>query len=380
MTTQLQDAKPYSRISLIALFKKDIVLSVSLFLAIASCLAVQPKISYINFKVLICLFNLMIVIKAFEELMLLDKFAVNILNKCADSRKVSLTLILLSFFTSMFITNDISLITLVPITLVISRKSNINMLSTVILQTLAANIGSSLTPMGNPQNLYIYSFYKLTPLQFFAPVALFTVTGLVWLFILNHRRKNTKLDISLDAVELKDKTKAVVWAVLFVIIVLSVFGIIHYLAALLITLAVTLLINRKLIFKIDYLLLVTFICFFIFIGNISGIPALDRFMEVSLSSGKSTYFGSILLSQFISNVPCSVLLSGFTSNWKELLMGVNIGGMGTLIASLASVISYKLFIRENPGSSRNFILKFSLYNFVSLIVFTAANYFLIVAK
>ncbi len=380
MTTQLQNSRPYSRIAPIALFKKDIVLSVSLFLAVASCFAVRPKISYIDFKVLICLFNLMIVIKAFEELMLLDKFAVNILNKCTDTRKVSLTLILLSFFTSMLITNDIALITLVPITLVISRKSSINMLSTVILQTLAANIGSSLTPMGNPQNLYLYSFYKLTPLQFFAPVALFAVSGLVWLTLLNHRRQNSKLDISLDAVKLEDRKKTAIWTVLFVMIILSVFGIIHYLAALLITLAVTLLVNRRLILKIDYLLLVTFVCFFIFIGNISGIPAVNSYMEVSLNSGKSTYFGSILLSQFISNVPCSMLLSGFTSHWKELLLGVNIGGMGTIIASLASVISYKLFIKENPGSSKNFIFKFSLYNILSLIVFTAANYFLIVTR
>ncbi|NJD01146.1 MAG: anion transporter [Ruminiclostridium sp.] len=380
MSTQLLNAKHFRRISPIALFKKDIVLSVSFFLAVASSLVLQPKISYINFRVLICLFNLMIVIKAFEELMLLDKFAVDILNRCTDTRKVSLTLILLSFFTSMLITNDISLITLVPLTLIISRKSRIDMLSTIILQTLAANIGSSLTPMGNPQNLYIYSFYTLTPLQFFAPVALFTISGLIWLLILNHRRQNSKLDIALDTVKLGDRAKTVVWAILFIIIILSVFGAIHYLAALLITLAVTLIVNRKLIFKIDYLLLITFTCFFIFIGNISGIPALNNYMEASLNNGKSTYFASILLSQFISNVPSSVLLSGFTSNWKELLIGVNVGGMGTIIASLASVISYKLFIRENPSGGKNFILKFSLYNFISLIVFAISNYFLIVVK
>ena len=378
MTTQLQNVRPYRRISPVALFKQDIVLSVSLILAAASCLAVQPKLSYINFKVLICLFNLMIVIKAFEELMLLDKFAIGILNKCTDTRKVSLTLILLSFFTSMLITNDIALITLVPITLVISRKSGINMLSTVILQTLAANIGSSLTPMGNPQNLYIYSFYRLTPLQFFAPVAVFTISGLLWLVLLNHRRKNSKLEVSLDPVKLESKTKAAVWAALFLVILLSVFGIIHYLAALIDTLAVTLAVNRRLILKIDYVLLVTFLCFFIFIGNISGIPAINRYMAVSLHSEGATYFGSILLSQFISNVPCSVLLSGFTSNWKELLAGVNIGGMGTIIASLASVISYKLFIKENPDGGRHYMVKFSLYNFISLIVFTVVNYFILV--
>jgi Na+/H+ antiporter NhaD/arsenite permease-like protein len=150
MDTQLITLKN-NRINFVfTLLKSDIVFTSSLILAFASCFIDKPDIEYINFKVLACLFNLMIVVKAFEELHLLDKFAVGILNKCTDSRKVSLVLILLSFFTSMLITNDIALITLVPLALVISRKSNINILVTVILQTLAANIGSSLTPMGNP--------------------------------------------------------------------------------------------------------------------------------------------------------------------------------------------------------------------------------------
>ncbi|MGE5629937.1 MAG: SLC13 family permease, partial [Caulobacteraceae bacterium] len=143
--------------TVINLFKRDIVFSLSLLLALFSCLISVPRTSYIDFKVLVCLFNLMIVVKAFENQNLLDRFAVYILNKCTNSRSVSLILILLSFFMSMLVTNDISLITLVPLALIIGRKSNINMTATVILQTLAANIGSSLTPMGNPQNLFIYS-------------------------------------------------------------------------------------------------------------------------------------------------------------------------------------------------------------------------------
>lgn len=358
--------------------KNDIVFTVAIILAIASCLISPPRVSYINFEVLACLFNLMIVVKAFEELHVLDKFAVSILNRCTDSRMVSLVLILLSFFASMLVTNDIALITLVPLALIISRKSSINMLATVILQTLAANIGSSLTPMGNPQNLFVFSYYKLTASQFFAPVALFAGSGMIWLYILNHRRKNVKLDITLDTVKIGDRYKTAIWAVLFAVIILSVFGIVNYLIVLVLTAAAALLINRQLLLKVDYPLLITFVCFFLFIGNISSIPAVSSYMKSSLNSTDSTYFGSILLSQFISNVPCSVFLSKFTTYWRELLLGVNIGGMGTIIASLASVISYKLFIKENPESSKKYLIKFSLYNFASLGVFTLINYLVLV--
>lgn len=357
------------------LFKNDIVFTSSLLLALASCFIATPSINYINFKVLACLFNLMIVVKAFEEIHLLDKFAVTILNKCTDSRKVSLTLVLLSFFTSMLVTNDIALITLIPLALIIRRKSNINILVTVILQTLAANIGSSLTPMGNPQNLFIFSYYKLTASQFLGPITLFVLAGLVWLYILNYKNHNFKLSVNMDTIKIKSRISLIIWIVLFIIIVLSVFGIFDYKIIVLLTLTVTLIMDRKLISKVDYPLLITFICFFIFIGNISSIPAINSYMKSSLGSSDATYFSSIILSQFISNVPCSIFLSKFTSHWQQLLLGVNIGGMGTMIASMASLISYKLFIKENAGSEREYIWKFSLYNLLSLILFTFINYF-----
>lgn len=380
MTTQLSTSKVNRFYYVFTLLKNDVVFSVSLFLALASCFISQPIPSYINFKVLACLFNLMIVIKAFEELHLLDKFAVSILNKCTDSRNVSLILIILSFFTSMLITNDIALITLVPLALIIGKKSNIDMLMPVILQTLAANIGSSLTPMGNPQNLFIFSYYHLTTSQFFAPIILFAISGLIWLYGLNYRNHNVKININFEPIKIEDTPKTIIWAVLFVFIVLSVFGIVNYYMALFLTLTVTLIVNRDLIRKVDYTLLVTFVCFFIFIGNISSIPAISNYMRTSLNSSSSTYFSSILLSQFISNVPCSVFLSRFTSHWKELLLGVNIGGMGTIIASLASIISYKLFIKDNPGSGKKYIFKFSIYNLLSLGIFTLINYFAVVHK
>jgi len=366
-----------NRRKIVEMLKKDPVFFASVILAAASCFVALPRLEYIDFKVLACLFNIMVVIKAFEELHLLEKLSISILNRCNDSRMVSLVLIGLSFFSSMVFTNDVALLTLVPLALMIGKKSGLDIMQTVILQTLAANIGSSLTPMGNPQNLYLFSFYGLKASQFFATVGIFSATGFLWLLLLNRMCKNTMLQFTLDTVEIKDKKRAALWGAVFVFIVLSVFGIVPYSAAFLVTVAAALLLNRRLLLKADYPLLITFICFFIFIGNISHIPVVNTWMKGLLGSGTSTYFSSILLSQAISNVPSAILLSGFTVHWKELLLGVNVGGMGTIIASLASVISYKLYIGEKPENAGKYMLKFAIYNTVSLGFFALLNYLLL---
>ncbi len=354
--------------------KKDVVLTTSVVLAMASCIISLPKAEYIDFKVLASLFNIMIIVRAFEELHLLDRVSAHILNRCSDSRKVSLVLIVLSFFSSMLFTNDVALLTLVPLALAIGAKSGLDMLVTVILQTLAANIGSSLTPMGNPQNLYIFSYFRLNVGEFFTVVGAFAVLGLVWLVLLNRKVAFIKLEVSLDLIDIKDKKLAVLWGAVFFIIILSVFNIVHYAIAFALTALAALLMNRQLLLKADYPLLFTFISLFIFIGNLSNIPMIDAFMKNLLGSGDSTYFTSILLSQAISNVPSAILLSGFTTHWRELLLGVNVGGMGTIIASLASVISYKLYIGAHPENNGKYLTKFTSYNLVSLALFALLNY------
>lgn len=374
MTTKYQLQLTNGLGNVFTVFKKDVVLTTAVVLALASCVISLPKAEYIDFKVLACLFNIMIIVKAFEELHLLDRVSARILNGCSDSRKVSLVLIVLSFFSSMLFTNDVALLTLVPLALVIGAKSGLDMLVTVILQTLAANIGSSLTPMGNPQNLYIFSYYKLHVGEFFTVVGAFAVLGLVWLVLLNRRGVSIKLKVSLDLVDIKDKKLAILWGAVFFVIVLSVFNVVHYGIAFVLTALAALLMNRQLLLKVDYPLLITFIGLFISIGNLSNIPMIDTFMKNLLGSGGSTYFASILLSQAISNVPSAILLSGFTTHWRELLLGVNVGGMGTIIASLASVISYKLYIGAHPENTGKYLAKFSFYNFASLALFTFLNY------
>lgn len=320
----------------------------------------------------------MLAIKALEELKVLDKFAISILNKSKNSKSVSAILILFCFFSSMLVTNDVALLTFVPLTLLISKKTKINMIDTIILQTIAANIGSSLTPMGNPQNLFIYSFYGLKPLQFFMSVSFMAVLGIGTLYFFFQRLEPKEIEVDLYPVTVGDRKKGIVWGIVLVIIIASIFGVISYPIALFITLGTAFIVNSTLLIKIDYLLLITFVCFFIFIGNISSTTAVQTFASVSMKDPSSVYFSSIGLSQLISNVPASILLAQFSTDWKPLLLGVNVGGLGTIIASLASVISYKLFIQANPNESKNYLIKFSIYNFAFLTFLAITQYLIFI--
>ncbi|MBB6445587.1 SLC13 family permease [Bacillus benzoevorans] len=356
---------------------KDKVFTISLLLAIVSCFVHPPKWEYVNLSVLVSLFNLMLAIKALEELRVLDKIAISIVSRCDNSRSVSAILIFLCFFSSMFVTNDVALLTFVPLTLVISRRTNTPMMETIILQTIAANIGSSFTPMGNPQNLFIYSHYGLKPMAFFITVSSFVVLGIVSLYFLIHRLHKKQLKVELAPIQVEDRKAVTIWGLVLAVSIASIFGIISYPIAFMVTLMTVFLINKKLLIQIDYLLLLTFICFFIFIGNISHTNAVQAFASASLNDSSSVYFSSILLSQLISNVPASILLAEFTTDWKPLLLGVNIGGLGTLIASMASVISYKLYVQVKPEETKKYILTFSIYNFSFLAFFIFIQYLII---
>lgn len=348
--------------------KKEIVLILSVSLAIITSFISSPKLSYIDFKVLILLFNLMVVVAAFKELKVLDSIAISLLKKCSTYTSISFALVFITFLASMVVTNDVALITFVPLSIVVAKKSDINVLKIVILQTLAANLGSSFTPMGNPQNLFIYSFYNLDPSDFFKITAPLVILSVLFLSIIILKSKKINLDLHLEDVEIKNKKDVIFFSILFAIILLSVFHIVDYRLAFSITLLTVLILNKKLLTQIDYSLLITFIGFFIFIGNISTMDSIRSFMMGILNSPQSTFITSILSSQVISNVPATMLLSGFTNNFKELLLGVNIGGMGTLIASLASVISYKIYTNEFKDDSSTYLKHFTFYNVLGLTV------------
>jgi Na+/H+ antiporter NhaD/arsenite permease-like protein len=355
-----------------SILKGEIVFFISLILALITSIISTPKLSYINFKVLILLFNLMIVIGAFERLKLLDKIAVGILTKHKSLRMVSLIMISLCFISSMFITNDVALLTFVPLTLIIAKKAEFDPMKTVILETLAVNIGSSFTPMGNPQNLYLFSYFNIGISTFFKVTIPFVIIGTLWMYLLNIRIPNIDLKFHLDDIKIKDKKNLAIYCSLFIFILLSVFNLVDYRIAFIVTVLVSFIIDKSLFREVDYFLLLTFVCFFIAIGNLSNMTIINNFMRDFLTDNKNVYFSSILLSQIISNVPCAILLSKFTNSWKEILAGVNIGGMGTIIASLASLISYKFYAKEY--NSKEYMIKFTIYNLISLVIFTSVFY------
>ena len=375
MSQIIQTQKGKKKSSFKEFLKKECVLVIAVTLAILSSFISIPKLSYIDFKVLILLFNLMVVVAAFKELKVLDSIAIGLLKKCNTYTSISLALVFITFISSMIVTNDVALITFVPLSIVIVRKANINVLKIVIFQTLAANLGSSFTPMGNPQNLFIYSFYNLSPIDFFKITLPIVILAVLFLVLLVFKDKKMNLSLDLEDVKIDNKRDVYLFGGLFLIILLSVFHVIDYKVTFLITIVMVLILNKKLFSQVDYSLLITFIGFFIFVGNISTMDVVKNFMEGILNSPKSTFLASVLSSQVISNVPATMLLSGFTDHFKELLLGVNIGGMGTLIASLASVISYKIYASEFGND--NYMKSFTFYNILGLIIFVPIAYIFI---
>ena len=331
--------------------KKEIVLIIAITLAIGTSLISLPKFEYIDFKVIILLFNLMIVVAGFKELQLLDSIATSLLKRCTSFKAITYTLVFLTFFSAMIVTNDVALITFVPLTLIIAKKVNVNPLKLIVFQTLAANLGSALTPMGNPQNLFIYSYFNVNIMEFFKITFPLVLLSVVFLGAITMNEKKEKLYFQVENIKIENNRDIIIYSVLFFITILSVFHLIDY--------------------------RITFIGFFIFVGNISTLEVVRNFMEDVLNSKESTYISGILASQVISNVPATMLLSGFTSNFRELLLGVNIGGLGTIIASLASVISYKLYINEYPKDGADYIKKFTIYNVLGLVIIGLIIYFFI---
>lgn len=294
--------------------------------------------------------------------------AEKMLRKVKSFYALSFVLIMLSFFSAMILTNDVALITFVPFTLVILNMINMKEKAIILvtLETVAANLGSMATPIGNPQNLYLFSAYEMSMGDFFSAVAPYVLLSLIMTVVFSLFTGKEKIELSEENTKLSFDKRMVVYALLFVLSILSVFRVLDYRILLAVTVILLLVFDRKTFGKVDYSLLLTFVFLFVFIGNLGRITVVSDFLE-SIVSGKEIPVG-IVASQVFSNVPAAILLSNFTENAKALLVGVNIGGLGTLIASMASLISFKLVQKEKISSGK-YILIFTLIN----IIFLAAN-------
>lgn len=370
--------------------KKETVLFAAVLLAFGSMACVPPDmqyLSYIDYRVLALLFCLMTVMEGFKSTGFFAAVAGKLLEKVKTFRQLYLVLVFLCFFTSMWITNDVALLTFVPFTVLVLRMTGLEqeMIPVIVLQTIAANLGSMTTPVGNPQNLYLYSISGMgigAFLQIMGPLTLISA-GLIFLICLIHKDFPIRQGmLGKEIVGVRKAGENQVLAVLFFISLLSVFRILSWQLLLLIVLASCIGIKafckeKYLPLEADFGLLLTFVAFFIFIGNMGRICAVREVLSQVLN-GRELLI-SFLCSQMISNVPAAILLSGFTQEYRGLLQGVNIGGLGTLIASLASLISYKFFAAESEqtpaaGTRGRYMLTFTIWNVGMALVLLAAAF------
>ena len=361
-------------------FKKETVLCISGILALISCFFVpinEKYLSYIDVNTLILLFCLMLVMAGLQHIGFFSNMGNMFLKRIKSQRGLVLILISLCFFSSMLITNDVALITFVPFAILVLKMANMEYLVclTITLMTISANLGSMLTPLGNPQNLYLYSTSNMSIGKFILITLPYTLISgiLLFLCILFYKRRNVPQDFKYENNEI-DYKKLIFYGVLFLICLLSVVGVLKENLLLLIILLAVFIANKKLILKVDYSLLLTFVFFFVFIGNMGNIEQFNNFINSIVSNREIGV--SVIISQVISNVPCALLLSGFTDNFKALIIGTNLGGLGTLIASMASLISYKQIVTEYPTLKGKYIVLFTVFNIGFLAVLFLSTYFI----
>lgn len=357
----------------------NIVLIIAWVLALISAIAVPPDsayLSYIDFHTLGLLFCLMAVMAGANRLGVFRQAADRLLTKVKNSHQLELILVFLCFISSMLITNDVALITFVPFAIQVLEMSDRreSIVLVVVLQTIAANLGSMFTPIGNPQNLYLYSKSGMGVGEFLILMLPYTILAAVLLFVTIVLRKKQPLHTLQIASEVSFKKyrKQVIYAVLFVQCLLCVAQILPAWFVTIVTVFVVFFTDRDTLKVIDYSLLLTFAGFFIFIGNMGRIPAFCDFLKGIISGNE--ILTAVASSQVISNVPAALLLSGFTQKWEALIVGTNIGGLGTLIASMASLISYRLIVASGPGRKGKYILYFTIANILFLMVFILAAF------
>ena len=358
---------------IVGFVKKNIVCVIAFFAAVITSFIVPPDslyIGYFDFKTLVCLFCTLAVVCALKRIRFFYMMARKIIKSFKTTRMSILALVYITFIGSMLIANDMALLTFLPLGYMVltSTGKEKYMAHTFILQNIAANLGGMLTPFGNPQNLFLYTkfniptgeFLQIMALPFAVAIALITICCL---FIKSEPLEVDDIQINLPV------AKTGLYLLLFALSIAIVFRTIPYVWGLIIITCVLLVADRRAFGMVDYPLLFTFIFFFIFAGNMSRIDAVQQLFSALL--GKSCLLFSIISCQFISNVPSAILLSQFTDNYRELLVGVNLGGAGTLIASLASLITFREYTRHNKGKTGYYVALFSAYNFGFLIVLAA---------
>ncbi len=364
--------------------KTEIVLCIAMLLAVISSFFVRPDkayLEYIDLKTLAILFSLMAVMAGLQKIGLFQYVAEKMLGKVHHIRGIVFILISLCFFSSMFITNDVALITFVPfafsvLRIILKEDAKKMVVPVVVMQTIAANLGSMLTPIGNPQNLYLYGKTDMGFGGFLFFMLPYTVVAFcilaIWSVCFSYKGEK-RFTISLEQpASMKGYGKEIVgYAVLFLLCVLSVADIVPCSVTCLIVILVVFLLDKTVFGKVDYSLLFTFVGFFVFVGNMGRIPAFNQMLKQVIEGNE--VLTAVLSSQFMSNVPAALLLSGFTEKYQLLIVGTNLGGLGTLIASMASLISFKYIGKEYKSLRGKYFWYFTIANLIFLAILLCAH-------
>lgn len=362
---------------------KDKVFVIAWAAALVSMLFVPPSldyIGYINPKVLIIMFTLMIAVAGMYEANFFSFVAIGLVSKFFTIKYISLVIVVATYFLGMLVTNDAVLLTLVPFTLFVTKQTKMEKyaLLIVILQTIAANMGSALTPMGDPQNIYLYAFYDIPFGTFLRAMAPITIMGFLLVTISTAVLIPNEYCEPIMVSPKVDWKRMAVYGAIFTNALFAVLRVYSVWIGLIVTLVISVPLCFRLWKKVDYHLLLTFTAFFIFTGNLGVLDSIGQAFERFLDTPASVYFTGLFASQFISNVPAAVLLSTFTerSLALPLLQGVNVGAMGTLIGSLASLITFKIVTKEFPGEMKAYLRTYTLLCILFIVVITGVVFFL----
>ena len=356
----------------VKILKNETILVVASILALISCFIVPPDkeyAGYIHASTISQLICLMLVVCGFQRIGVFRIIGSRLLHHVSTARGLVITLISLTYFSGMLITNDVALITFVPFGILLLRMCHMEQkkILLVTFMTMAANLGSMFTPIGNPQNLYLYSLSGLSLLQFLLMMLPYTLgAAVLFLICIFLFFSGKKISVSLEKKAITHPRQIAVFAALFFCCILTVAKLLPHSILLLITIAGICLVNRSLYRRADYSLLFTFVFFFLFIGNMKQMAALRIYLEQMITGHERLL--SVLTSQIISNVPAAMLLSGYTKEIPELIAGTNLGGLGTLIASMASLISYRQITAADASCRKKYILVFTVFNLVFLAI------------
>ena len=356
--------------------RREPVLLIAALAALISCFLVPPDaryLDYLDLRTLSLLYCLMVVVAGLRQAGLFAHLAHTLCASVRNVRAIGLLLVLLSFFSAMLITNDVALLTFVPFAVVVlgmaDRKREL--VHIVVLQTVAANLGSMLTPVGNPQNLYLYSYYDLAFGDFLRATLPMWLLSLALVSLACLPLSGAPLHVFLGEEPGIEKRGLWLYLALFAVCLLVVLRVLRWPVMFAIVLLVLLALDRKTLLQADFMLLLTFVAFFVFSGNLGRVEAVDTLLR-RLLEGR-VYLCSLLASQVISNVPAALLLSGFTEDARALLLGVNVGGLGTPIASLASLISMKLYAHSDHAHTGRYLAEFTVVNLLFLLILSLAR-------